>query len=245
MDDMGLQPIEGRCGAERSRKCPTCFGDNGDPYSTKSENCPLCGEKTTFGGYCVNYPVKGMTRCRMHGGSTPVGEKNPNFTHGRYSKNMPPRLITRYMEAKSDPDILVLKDEISLIEARLGDLLSRVDSGESGIIWKRLSEAFEAFNVARNQKDASLMMTYLEEMHTLIKKGKSDYAAWNEVSSILELRRKLVESERKRLIQAQQVITVDKVMTLLGAVDNIIRSHIGDQLTIQNIALDIRNLLTD
>ena len=47
----------------------------------------LCGAKTRSGAPCKNPPVRGRTRCRMHGGTSPGAPKgNRNaWKHGRYS----------------------------------------------------------------------------------------------------------------------------------------------------------------
>jgi hypothetical protein len=46
-----------------------------------------CNARTRRGGFCPSYPVRGRTRCRMHGGATPYGAAHPRYKHGRYSKH--------------------------------------------------------------------------------------------------------------------------------------------------------------
>jgi len=48
----------------------------------------LCGArlKGRPGEFCADVPVEGRQRCRVHGGSTPVGRESPQFVHGRDSK---------------------------------------------------------------------------------------------------------------------------------------------------------------
>lgn len=36
-----------------------------------------CGAQCRDGGYCTQHPVRGSTRCKMHGGLTPSKEENP------------------------------------------------------------------------------------------------------------------------------------------------------------------------
>ena len=103
------------------------------------------------GSPCRGKAVKGRTTCRMHGGTIPRGLALPQTTHGRYSKDLPARLAGRYREAQSDPELLALRDEVALVDARLGDVLGRVDSGESGALWKQLSNSWQAFIKARRR----------------------------------------------------------------------------------------------
>jgi hypothetical protein len=50
-----------------------------------------CGARTRSGSTCRSPAVSGKTRCRMHGGATgsggPLGERNGNYRHGRYTKD--------------------------------------------------------------------------------------------------------------------------------------------------------------
>jgi hypothetical protein len=59
---------------------------------------------------------------------------------------------------------------------------------------------------------------------------------------MLDLRRKLVESERKRLVQLRQMITVEQAMVLLTAVVALVREHVDDQQVLARISDGIRRL---
>ena len=59
---------------------------------------------------------------------------------------------------------------------------------------------------------------------------------------MLDQRRKLVESERKRLTEAQQTLTVEKAMLLIGAIGGIIKAHVQDATTLRKISADISAL---
>ena len=87
---------------------------------------------------CKRGAMAGRSVCYNHGGASPVGAASPQFKNGRYSKFLPERLRDRYQEAQRDPEILVLRDEVALADARLADLLTRVDAGESGALWKEV-----------------------------------------------------------------------------------------------------------
>src|SRR5829696_6743343 len=100
-------------------------------------NDRLCGAKTRRGAPCQN-PAMKNGRCRMHGGATPRGTDLPQFKTGRYSKSIPDGLAGRYKEALSDEERHDLRDEIALSEAKVHDLLSKIDRGESDELWIRL-----------------------------------------------------------------------------------------------------------
>src|SRR3954452_17185048 len=97
-----------------------------------------CGAKTRSGAPCRTRPMPNG-RCRMHGGKSLAGAASPAFKTGRHSTYLPVRLLAGYQEAERDPELLALRDEIALIDSRLADVLSRVDSGESSRIWRSLN----------------------------------------------------------------------------------------------------------
>jgi glucans biosynthesis protein len=63
------------------------------PNETDAVPLPArCGARTRSGATCKSAPVTGRRRCRMHGGAAgsgaPSGERNGNFRHGRYTKEV-------------------------------------------------------------------------------------------------------------------------------------------------------------
>ena len=196
------------------------------------------------GQQCRRRAVDGMKVCQVHGGATPRGIASPHYKDGRYSKVLPTRLAARYMEAQRDPALLELREDVALLDARLADLLARVDTGESGAIWQSLAaarkEAIDAKQAGKQEEQAKALNTIMQ----LISQGHADYRAWGEVGAVLEQRRKLVESERKRLVEAQQTLTVEKAMLLIGAIGGIIKAHVSDRTTLSKISADISALTT-
>jgi hypothetical protein len=189
--------------------------------------------------------VPGRSVCHIHGGKSLSGIASPTFIHGRYSASLPARLSAQYQESQRDPRLLELRDDISLLDARLGDLLKRVDTGESGALWgKLLTAKAELASVGGTSTEATLkrqaIMGYILD---LIAKGHADHQAWRELGAVIEQRRKLVESERKRLVESQQMITTERAMLLLGAVVGVIKEHISDRATLAAISTGIDNLL--
>src|SRR5262245_19691930 len=96
-----------------------------------------CGAKTRAGGPCQRAAMPNG-RCSKHGGKSLVGPAAPGFRHGRYSKLLPVQLAARFDEAKADPELLGLRDEIALVDARIADVLERMERGESSKTWSNL-----------------------------------------------------------------------------------------------------------
>src|SRR5690606_19849988 len=105
------------------------------------------------GERCKNAAVNGFTVCRMHGAGSKGKPGGRPIKHGRYSKHLPERLAGKYAEAQADERLLELRDEIALLDARLGELLGSLDAGESGALWQALKAAYADLQAATKAKD--------------------------------------------------------------------------------------------
>lgn len=168
---------------------------------------------------------------------------SPNLVHGRYSKYLPTRLMERYQTARDDDRLLELRDEIALVDARLADMLGRVDTGESGQLWRKLGECFARFKKAQHIKDTNEARAALLELDELISAGVTDTAAWAEVGQLLDQRRRLVESERKRQVELQQMITAERAMLLFTAIGETIKKYVKDRATLALIAAELNQFV--
>ena len=163
--------------------------------------------------------MRGRTTCYYHGGVTKtMGPANINFTEGRYSKVLPLRLAQTYQAARTNPALLSLRDDLAACEARLADLFQRVDTGESGALWKTLGSTLDAFNAASSGNDLVAMRQHLVAMRTLISQGSDDYAAWGEIQSLWDTRCKLTLTEQKTLVAMQQMISAEQLMLYFGVI---------------------------
>jgi galactokinase len=159
------------------------------------------------------------------------------YKTGKYSKYMPERLLERYHQAEKDKRLLELRDEIALVDARLTDLLIRVDTGEAGALWEQARKAFTEFKLANIKQDLEKQQSALFELSAILEKGQQDYMVWDEVGKVIEQRRKLVESERKRMVEMQQMITAEQAMVLLTNVASIIKESVTD-VSIRNAIIE-------
>ncbi len=204
---------------------------------------------------CTRDRMRGKSVCYMHGGMSPSGVAHGRFKDGRYCKSIPSRLTETFQTDLHDPDHLVTTSEIALYTARVDDLLARVDSGECGETWNSLRATFSASQKALDKWNrCGETATGLEakqdffQAHetigALIAEGVNDYGAWAEVQNAVEQRRRLAETEMKRLEKAGQYITAEKAMNLMGAVLGLVRRHVTDRKVLQSIQNGIDELAT-
>lgn len=165
-------------------------------------------------------------RCRMHNGKALRGIAHPGYKHGRYSKYLPSRLIERYQQTVTDPEILNLTAEIALVDSRTADVLTRVDSGESGRRWRALSSARGEFIKAQRKDDKEAMGDAINDILLAIPQGKRDFEAWTEVVDLLERRRRLVESEQKRRMQMHSLVAVEEAYGSMEAIADAVKEAV-------------------
>lgn len=202
------------------------------------------GTSKRTGQPCPRPAMVGRSVCYHHGGKTPRGIASPNLKTGRYSKHLPTRMAARYQEAQADPELLVLRDEIALLDSRLSDVLSRVDTGESGALWSDLQKTWAEFELRRAAGDVPKMREALDAHESALKRGRADYAAWAEIGQLLDRRARFVESERRRYVEMQQMVSVEQAMLFLGAVTDAIRRHVSDRDTLSALGRELE-LLAD
>lgn len=175
---------------------------------------------------CRQSVVPGKEVCHYHGGKTPGGIASPHYKTGRYSKYLPSRMRARYEESRADPELLEMRSEIGLTDARLSELLSRVDSGESGAVWDQLFMLTERAEKERRDGNTKGLAVTLNVLFGVINGGVGDWNTWSDIFKLVEQRRRLVESERKRLVEMQQTVQVERVMVLVDQLALSVREHV-------------------
>ena len=181
-------------------------------------------------------------RCRLHGGSTPNGFALPYTKSGRYSKYLPTRLAGRYEEAIADGELLALRDEIGLLDARISQVVSALNTGESREAWAALSSVWFQFSEGWKDLPPDDMERTVEQITELVRNGLSESYVWSEIRGLLKERNDLVASERRRLIEMQQYITAERAMLLVSAVMDAVRRHVSDRDALTAISADIGSL---
>jgi hypothetical protein len=173
-----------------------------------------------------------------------VGVDSPTFKHGRYSKHLPDQLATRYQEALNDANLICLDDEIALVDSRIGrqlDLLEKTGVNEAMFI--RLKLLYSRFQTHTNSGQHRYAIRAINELGALLDQGADATIAWGEINELIEQRRRLVETERKRLLDEDQMITIDRLMVLVGALVDIIRRNVASREERAAVSNEIRLLV--
>jgi len=194
------------------------------------------------GERCKARAVIGSPKCYHHGGRTPKGIASPNFKTGRHSKYLPADLMGRYSEAIADGELLNLRSEIALLDALITENLSALQVGESAEFWDAaLDQVILCRRAYKSENYASLEQS-LDELEALCDTRRLHFAAEKEVRDKVDQRRKLVESERKRLIEMQQTVTSEQALLLMSALLDAVRRNVNDVSTLTAIQTEFIRL---
>lgn len=190
----------------------------------------VCGARKRTGGRCLSPPGKGRNRCEKHerGAAKFTGPDHPRYKTGRYSQYLPRGLNDDYRDALADEDILNMREQYALLDARLRTVLKRSATGEAGLLWKQLQREWKTFHTAQKAGDIETMYKQIEVIDDVVRRGSADIAAWEEASRIIEQQRKLGESEQKRAVAMQQMVNKNQLHAVMARMADIVNQHTTD-----------------
>lgn len=182
-------------------------------------------------------------RCWMHRGDPTVGIVHRGWRTGRYSEAIPALLSKAYEKSLADPNLLGMRDELSLLDARLEDLLRSMTRGDTPKVWEHLKDSWEALQRAMSTGDADAMQVALVTMRDLIKTGGSVTEAWSEIYRVLTTRSSIAEIERRRLESLQATITAEQALAWAGLLVSSVKRNVSDPKALEAITEDIQYAL--
>jgi hypothetical protein len=202
----------------------------------------ICGAKKRNGGVCQQ-PAMDNGRCRLHGGKTPKGIASPNFKTGRHSKYLPTALLERYGEALEDGELLNMRAEIALLDTLLLENLGRLETGESADFWDAALTQVVNARLAYKSENYGALEKSLDELEALCDGRRLHYATEKEIREKLDQRKRLADSERKRLVDMQQMVTSEQAMALVSALLASIQKNVHDRNTLSAIQTEFMALV--
>lgn len=210
----------------------------------KRKGQPRClGWSTTAGRQCKKEPEPGRQYCRFHNGRRPVGEASHLYKNGKHSRYAAAiaaqqRLSKYYQEALSSDTILSLAPEIALTEAQLKELYEdrAAFTNEISSKTKAVSAAFidmemadEEGNQIAAQKNMAKLGLLINELLSFIEDGK---AADDREMSLMERKRRLTETEFRRMQADDQTILLTHAMAALAALTSDVVEIIRERIPV-------------
>lgn len=185
----------------------------------KREPGPHAGE-----GYCEMTTSGG--RCRIHGGeSVPPGPEHHSYKNGRHSKYVPDNLKEKFEAALDDDEYMSLMAEISLVDARIDEVLETIDSTGSLDDLEAVSESYADVRDAYEDGDGRALAEALDSLEETVNAYHGRQESWSELGELLELRKDLVSEERRQAEFLAQTVHREQFITIMDTLaDSIKRS---------------------
>lgn len=147
---------------------------------------------------------------------------------GRYGKAIrQTSLRERYLEQMNAPDWLSLRDETSLVGAKINGLLEKIDT--NGIDFDALMALYQSLHSRITQEDLMGAQMVSDEMGRVLEKGVAESIIWKDLYQAIEQRRKLVETEMKTLNTMGAMLSMEQVMGLIGKLMAALTLHVEDK----------------
>jgi hypothetical protein len=204
------------------------------------------------GVFCQKPPCKGKRRCRLHGGKSLGGVASGKYKHGRYSRYLPTGLRKQYEESKHDPQLLSHEPDLRLMDLRLQSLLTSIDSQASLETFSQAQIQWELLEQAQDNNDPREMGRVMLRLRALMRSTQPSGPVWNEIRDVIEQRRKLLESESRRIHQSSNSMSGEQILALIEYIVDVLRTSVSkyaDRLIaskiLQQVTTDIGVVISD
>lgn len=211
-----------------------------------------CGAKLRRhpGMFCTQ-PKMPNGRCKMHGGKALKGPASGSYKTGRYSTYalaLPERYRDTFFRALDAKKAIELTEQIALVEAREVELVARLTPETSTALWHRaraaLDELREAYGmVDSDPKKALIAAASFDALVAAVEQGVSNESTWALLLDTLEARRKLVDTERRRVEALGAHLTPEQAIQFAAQIIGIVRDETNDRKLLDAIARRVEKLL--
>lgn len=174
------------------------------------------------GERCGAKAMVGKAVCYHHGGKN---SGRPIKT-GAYSKYKLNRLAAAYDAALNDPELLSLRDDVAVAGVLTAEAIEKYDAQEG---CRMCRVALGHFQKWAGAEDENARKKALSDLLAALRAGAEGYGAKEEAVSMQEHKRKLSETEAKRLGLLQQYVTAKELMVLFAQVAVAIRETVSNQ----------------
>jgi len=119
--------------------------------------------------------------------------------------------------------MLQCRDDIAVLDARLAELVARLDGGEPGDSrWAALGRALDARTAANDRGDAAARDAGDDQIGHLIVAGESDALVWHQITQTMMRRDRLARSAMRQQVALETLVPVGTLSAFIAAVVELI-----------------------
>lgn len=173
----------------------------------ESHICPDCGAPRRL---CTQSP-KANGYCRFHGGKADslaaANGDMPIFRAERvYGRVLTGEMHAYFQQFREDPNFLNLTPELNLARAKLAKRLSKLDEFDPLLIRSGIERALTQVRKALDEEKPYSAYGALQQVESYLHQAGRGSRNDSEIDNSIMLIKQLAEAERRRIIDAQQMI---------------------------------------
>lgn len=222
---------------------PIAFDDRGWPiFGYNGEGKPCCFSKKADGSRCMSVIRFANGRCKMHGGT--LATKNimasGSFRKKLYEGKLPKDLGLILADAVEDPEAHSLKEELAVNTVQISKLLGAIgrhkDEADEAT-WKEVQKLAEEaekllfddgvqsiFALGGEGHKVSKLANTLEKLVLRIRAGADESKLFKEINEATEYRRRLVETDMKRVQMARNMIPAAEALQMFKNIVSLVKT---------------------
>ena len=173
--------------------------------------CPNCGETR---GLCRAASTEWGRCARSHGGNRINGNFAGTGRAKLYARSLSGKLQDSYITAVTDPEFLSVAPEIAALSSRSAEIMDRLGDTDYVVVQAGIRRSVRDMRRASTEDSIHGMLVAADEIESYLGTMTEDRRRWDEIGAISGRLGKLVETERRRIVEAQQMITVQEMFNL-------------------------------
>lgn len=192
--------------------------------------------------HCRLPPMRGRSRCRLHGGKSLAGPASATWRHGFFSRVLDGVCRRDYLARRQDPRLVELREHIALADARLLETLERLRTGESFTAWERVGLVLQELQAAASKGDASALAGVAERLEQAYTDGSAAAEASEGIDRQLLLRARLTVAETRRTVFARDYLPKATANSVALLMLETVKRLVPDRAVLQEIVGTLRQL---
>lgn len=169
-------------------------------------------------------------RCPWHGGKP---------LPGKWSREIPEYLRARYDTACADPQPLSLHDELALLDTRISDLLTQIQTNGPRDYLQQLRHTFQTLEA---EQDRAKQKRLLKKLRQITTQARTEQIVWDNIRALIEQRRLLIKAHHHQALLTKDLLTQHEAVRLLDALTEALHRHITDPAILTAFHTDAANI---
>jgi len=183
-----------------------------------------------------------LTVCRSHGAGSAMNPGGRPLVTGRYLRYLPARMLDRYKEFMMDTDIINLRSEMALLDTRIVEQLEKLETSDSKTAWLKIHNAKAAINriLSGKECDSEDLESISDILSQAMAMRDTETEVWSSVLMCIDQRRKLADTERRRIEASHKYLTLDEAEAMMAFITEVVIKYIPDGVARRQISEQLR-----